>query len=58
MLKFYKYATGLLLAFLLSSCTISFSNVDTHGTATDLIDEDQAASPDVKADVSIPAAAL
>ncbi len=39
---------------LLVGCTISFQNIDTHGTATDLVDENQTASPDVKSDLSIP----
>lgn len=42
----------------LSSCTISFQNISTHGTATDLVDQNQDASPDVKPVVSIPATAL
>jgi len=42
---------------MLTACTISFSNVSTHGTATDLIDEDQAADADVEVspDVNLPA---
>ncbi len=35
----------------LTSCTLSFQNVSTHGTATDLIDENQAASPTVSTDI-------
>lgn len=45
----------LLLVFILSSCTISFQNISTHGIAEDLVDENQTASPDVKPNVSIPA---
>lgn len=40
---------------LLVGCTLSFSNVNTHGTATDLIDEQQAASAEVAPVVNIPA---
>lgn len=29
------------LSFLLNSCTLSFQNISTHGTATDLVDENQ-----------------
>jgi len=38
----------------LSGCTLSFTNISTHGTATDLVDEEQTASPDVKSDLTIP----
>jgi hypothetical protein len=34
-----------------SSCTISFQNISTHGQANDLVDEEQGASADVKADL-------
>ena len=37
---------------LLSSCTISFQNISTHGVADDLIDEEKSASPDI--DTSLP----
>jgi hypothetical protein len=36
----------------LSSCTISFQNISTHGTATDLVDETQA--PQTEAQVEVP----
>ena len=39
----------------LTSCTLSFTNISTHGTATDLVDEEQAAKADVKPNISIPA---
>lgn len=38
----------------LSSCTISFQNISTHGTATDLVDQDQKATSDLKSDMTIP----
>lgn len=38
----------------LSGCTISMQNISTHGTATDLVDEEQTASPDFKTDLKIP----
>lgn len=44
----------LILPFLLVGCTLSFSVVDTHGTASDLIDEQQAASPTVSPDIELP----
>lgn len=43
---------------MLTSCTISFQNISTHGTATDLVDENQAATADVKADVQVPVKAI
>jgi len=36
----------------LSSCTLSYQNISTHGTAQDVVDENQTASPDVKADIT------
>ncbi len=39
----------------LSSCTISFQNISTHGTATDLVDEDMKTDPDIKTSLTIPA---
>lgn len=38
-----------------SSCTMSLNVVHTQGSASDVVDDTQTASPDVKADVSIPA---
>lgn len=35
------------------SCTISFQNIDTHGPASDLVDDTQAASPDITADIPL-----
>jgi hypothetical protein len=34
------------------SCTLSFQNISTHGTATDLVDDTQDASPEVEATVT------
>ncbi len=39
----------------LSACTISFQNISTHGTATDLVDEDMKTDPDIKTSLTIPA---
>ena len=47
----------LFLAFF-TSCTISFQNISTHGTATDLVDENQAATADVKSELTIPISGL
>lgn len=45
---------AIVLSVLLTSCTISFQNVSTHGTADDLIDEEQTTSPNVDASVTLP----
>jgi hypothetical protein len=37
-----------------TSCTISFQNISTHGTATDLVDENQKSDADINADIDIP----
>jgi hypothetical protein len=37
-----------------TSCTLSFTNISTHGKARNLVDENQAATADVKPDISIP----
>ena len=39
----------------LTSCTISFQNISTHGNAQDLGDEDLTSSPDISPDISVPA---
>lgn len=44
-----------ILPLLLVGCTLSFSNISTHGTATDLVDEEQAATPNVSPTINIPA---
>ena len=38
----------------LTSCTISFQNISTHGTANDLVDENQAVSPRIKPVITVP----
>lgn len=40
-------AVGALIMVTLTGCTMSFQNISTHGTATDLVDETQTASPTV-----------
>jgi hypothetical protein len=47
-----------MLALTLNCCIISFQNISTHGTATDLVDQGQDASPDVKTDLTIPIKAI
>jgi len=36
-----------------TSCTISFQNISTHGTATDLVDENQTATPKIDTKISV-----
>lgn len=49
-MEYRKKIRRLLLTILypicLAGCTLSFQNIDTHGTATDLVDEEQQASPE------------
>lgn len=42
------------ICFMFVGCTISFQNISTHGYANDLVDENQAATADVKPNVEIP----
>ena len=46
----------LLIAMMLftCSCTISFQNISTHGTATDLVDEEQKTDAEISPALSIP----
>ncbi len=46
------------LPLLLVGCTLSFSNISTHGTATDLVDEEQGASPTVSPTITVPISAV
>lgn len=39
-------------------CTLSFQNIDTHGTATDLVDENQATSPTISPTITVPVSAV
>ena len=55
-LGYLVFVTALMLYC--TSCTYSINMVHTSGQASDVVDETQRADPDVKADVSIPAAAL
>jgi len=48
----------LALPLLLSSCTLSFSNIDTHGSATDLVDENMSTDPTVSPTITVPVSAV
>ena len=39
-------------AIALASCTLSYQNISTHGSAQDVVDQNQDASPDIKADMN------
>lgn len=47
-----------LFAGLLTACTLSFQNIDTHGTATDLVDDTQSNTPNVSPNISVPVSAV
>lgn len=42
------------IAALMTACTISFTNIDTHGTADDVVDEQQAATPTITPTINLP----
>lgn len=44
----------LLLPLILSGCTLSFQNIDTHGTAYDLVDEAQSTTPTISPNLNLP----
>lgn len=46
------YSVLAMLFLIVSGCTLSFQNISTHGTATDLVDENQKA--DGKVNLEIP----
>jgi hypothetical protein len=60
--KFMKVLGAIILALgvafvlgSLCSCTFSLSSVNTHGQASDVIDEEQGASPVISPSISVPA---
>lgn len=42
------------LLIFLNACTYSINMIHSEGSATDLIDENQTAQPDIKPNISIP----
>lgn len=56
-MKYKILVVAYILAFI-TGCTISFQNISTNGKATDLVDEEQNASPDVSPNLVIPASTL
>lgn len=51
--KIRRLLLMILYPICLAGCTLSFQNIDTHGTATDLVDEEQQASPTISPEVSV-----
>jgi len=50
-----KLLTLLVLPLLLlSSCTLSFQNIDTHGTASDLVDDTMSTTPNISPNINVP----
>lgn len=57
MLKYWLGAALILtmtVIFFLASCTVSLQNISTHGTATDLVDENMDTSPNINPVISVP----
>ncbi len=48
-----KYFTLISLCLLIS-CNITLSNVSTHGTASDVVDEEESATPTISPTVTLP----
>ena len=48
----------MLTLVLLTGCTLSFQNISTHGIATDLVDDNLAATADVKPVINTPVPAV
>lgn len=46
------------LAILMTSCTISFQNISTHGIADDIVDQEQGATADVNPVITVPLSPL
>lgn len=54
-MKIIAIAWASIVLGFMTSCTISFQNISTHGTATDLVDETQAPQTEAAASFDIPA---
>lgn len=42
-----------MIPIFLTSCTLSMIQTDTHGTASDVVDDTSTSSPDIKPDVNL-----
>lgn len=49
-----SYIVFALVVVLLSGCGITFQNIDTHGTATDLVDDTESVTPTVSPTLNVP----
>jgi hypothetical protein len=49
---------SILLAIMISSCTLSVNMVHTEGEASDVVDETQSNEPNVSPDISVPVGAI
>lgn len=47
----FKLICGFAIFFSLQACTLSFQNISTHGSAEDLVDQNQETSPTIDAAV-------
>ncbi len=45
---------NIIILFLLTGCTINIFQTDTHGSASDVVDETSTISPDIKPEISVP----
>lgn len=48
-----RLASFAIAGAMLTGCTMSFQNISTHGTATDLVDENQTPSTTVSPDIKL-----
>lgn len=52
-----KITLFILFSVMLTGCTLILQNISTHGTATDLVDENQTATPDISPTINVPVSA-
>jgi flagellar basal body-associated protein FliL len=50
----FVFIIVIIAMYIVSGCTISFQNISTHGTATDLVDENQRTDPTTNPNFNIP----
>jgi hypothetical protein len=53
-----KYLMYIIFSLVVSGCTYSISQIQTRGTASDVIDSTQSAEPNVAPTLTIPASVL
>lgn len=51
---FFLGALVYAIASVTTGCTISFQNIDTHGMAADLVDENQNTNPNISPNIEVP----